>query len=79
MTSPYILANETAPMRARRLELGQQLSAYRRYQQTPEYRAAEIEKGRLRERHRREWLAFAAAGWPVSESLVRALVREEVA
>lgn len=51
------------------------LSTYRRYQQTPEYRAAEVEKERLRERHRREWMAFAAAGWPVSESLVRALVK----
>lgn len=60
-------------LRTNETALRGKLASYRRYQQTPEYRAAEVEKERLREQHLREWLAFAAAGWPVSESLVRAL------
>lgn len=73
--SAYVLANETPLMRARRLELECALVERRRYQQTDEYKAAEAEKERKREQHRREWLEFAASGWPVSENLVLALRR----
>lgn len=74
--SAYVLANETPWMRENRLQLEANLVEYRRYQKTPEYRAAEAEKERIREEHRREWLAWAASGWPASRNLVEALGRK---
>ena len=76
MTSSYVLANETPSMRENRLRLEVKLADYRRYQETPEYKAAEAEKARIREQHRQQWLEFARAGWPVSRNLVRMLERK---
>lgn len=63
-------------LRANEAVLREKLADYRRYQETPAYKALEAEKARIREERRQEFLAFAMEGWPVSRNLVAVLGRK---